>query len=213
MFFFLHKIHDDRWKKERQQNQRKCICMYAFQVILVVYAVSNTDNDATAGVGTIVNINVHQTSSRKKWTKLNKTTLLNTTNKIERKSNQSFCFLCFHFGFNEISIHFFVSNTYTHIHIYIYLYTHTHRHTHLQTYSLLNQITININIFRFFSVFFSVFYRFRISMETAGLPIPGYHYIAPNHIVKAPIHWMIKTHTFKTKSTHSLFHTNTHTHI
>lgn len=28
----------------------------------------------------------------------------------------------------------------------------------------------------------------RISMETAGLPIPGYHYIAPNHIVKAPIH-------------------------
>lgn len=31
-------------------------------------------------------------------------------------------------------------------------------------------------------------YHFRISMETAGLPIPGYHYIAPNHIVKAPIH-------------------------
>lgn len=28
----------------------------------------------------------------------------------------------------------------------------------------------------------------RISMETAGVPIPGYHYIAPNHIVKAPIH-------------------------
>ncbi|KAJ6644046.1 Poly(rC)-binding protein 3 [Pseudolycoriella hygida] len=28
----------------------------------------------------------------------------------------------------------------------------------------------------------------RISMETAGLPIPGYHYIAPNHIVKSPIH-------------------------
>ncbi|XP_056629926.1 poly(rC)-binding protein 3 isoform X4 [Diorhabda carinulata] len=28
----------------------------------------------------------------------------------------------------------------------------------------------------------------RISMETAGLPLPGYHYIAPNHIVKAPIH-------------------------
>uniref|UniRef100_A0A336MBM9 CSON014746 protein n=1 Tax=Culicoides sonorensis TaxID=179676 RepID=A0A336MBM9_CULSO len=28
----------------------------------------------------------------------------------------------------------------------------------------------------------------RISMETAGLPIPGYHYITPNHIVKAPIH-------------------------
>ncbi|XP_065156401.1 poly(rC)-binding protein 3-like isoform X3 [Atheta coriaria] len=28
----------------------------------------------------------------------------------------------------------------------------------------------------------------RISMETAGLPMPGYHYIAPNHIVKAPIH-------------------------
>lgn len=28
----------------------------------------------------------------------------------------------------------------------------------------------------------------RISMETAGLPVPGYHYIAPNHIVKAPIH-------------------------
>lgn len=31
---------------------------------------------------------------------------------------------------------------------------------------------------------------FRITMETAGLPLPGYHYIAPNHIVKAPIHWM-----------------------
>ncbi|XP_055377066.1 poly(rC)-binding protein 3 isoform X7 [Condylostylus longicornis] len=28
----------------------------------------------------------------------------------------------------------------------------------------------------------------RISMETAGLPIPGYHYIAPNHIVKTSIH-------------------------
>ncbi|XP_037904913.1 poly(rC)-binding protein 3 isoform X2 [Hermetia illucens] len=28
----------------------------------------------------------------------------------------------------------------------------------------------------------------RISMETAGVPIPGYHYIAPNHIVKTPIH-------------------------
>ncbi|XP_059226950.1 poly(rC)-binding protein 3 isoform X8 [Stomoxys calcitrans] len=28
----------------------------------------------------------------------------------------------------------------------------------------------------------------RISMETAGLPIPGYHYIAPNAIVKTPIH-------------------------
>ncbi|XP_055604300.1 poly(rC)-binding protein 2 [Uranotaenia lowii] len=28
----------------------------------------------------------------------------------------------------------------------------------------------------------------RISMETAGLPIQGYHYLAPNHIVKAPIH-------------------------
>jgi len=28
----------------------------------------------------------------------------------------------------------------------------------------------------------------RISMETAGLPIPGYHYISPNHIVKTPIH-------------------------
>ncbi|XP_049821073.1 poly(rC)-binding protein 3 isoform X5 [Aethina tumida] len=28
----------------------------------------------------------------------------------------------------------------------------------------------------------------RISMETAGLPMPGYHYISPNHIVKAPIH-------------------------
>ncbi|XP_054279398.1 poly(rC)-binding protein 3-like isoform X1 [Macrosteles quadrilineatus] len=28
----------------------------------------------------------------------------------------------------------------------------------------------------------------RISMETAGMPMPGYHYIAPNHIVKAPIH-------------------------
>ncbi|CAH0559716.1 unnamed protein product [Brassicogethes aeneus] len=28
----------------------------------------------------------------------------------------------------------------------------------------------------------------RISMETAGLPMPGYHYITPNHIVKAPIH-------------------------
>ncbi|XP_049694915.1 poly(rC)-binding protein 3 isoform X5 [Helicoverpa armigera] len=28
----------------------------------------------------------------------------------------------------------------------------------------------------------------RITMETAGLPLPGYHYIAPNHIVKAPIH-------------------------
>ncbi|KPJ18882.1 hypothetical protein RR48_12393 [Papilio machaon] len=27
-----------------------------------------------------------------------------------------------------------------------------------------------------------------ITMETAGLPLPGYHYIAPNHIVKAPIH-------------------------
>lgn len=44
-----------------------------------------------------------------------------------------------------------------------------------------------------FDSFFSC-YRFRISMETAGLPIPGYHYIAPNHIVKAPIHWMIHTH-------------------
>lgn len=31
---------------------------------------------------------------------------------------------------------------------------------------------------------------YRITMETAGLPLPGYHYIAPNHIVKAPIHWM-----------------------
>ncbi|XP_039290019.1 poly(rC)-binding protein 3 isoform X6 [Nilaparvata lugens] len=28
----------------------------------------------------------------------------------------------------------------------------------------------------------------RISMETAGMPMPGYHYITPNHIVKAPIH-------------------------
>lgn len=28
----------------------------------------------------------------------------------------------------------------------------------------------------------------RITMETAGLPLPGYHYIGPNHIVKAPIH-------------------------
>ncbi|VEN44246.1 unnamed protein product [Callosobruchus maculatus] len=28
----------------------------------------------------------------------------------------------------------------------------------------------------------------RITMETAGLPLPGYHYLAPNHIVKAPIH-------------------------
>ncbi|XP_025835346.1 poly(rC)-binding protein 3 isoform X1 [Agrilus planipennis] len=28
----------------------------------------------------------------------------------------------------------------------------------------------------------------RITMETAGLPMPGYHFIAPNHIVKAPIH-------------------------
>ncbi|KAF7994259.1 hypothetical protein HCN44_003349 [Aphidius gifuensis] len=28
----------------------------------------------------------------------------------------------------------------------------------------------------------------RISMETAGMAIPAYHYIAPNHIVKAPIH-------------------------
>ncbi|XP_017049173.1 poly(rC)-binding protein 3 isoform X14 [Drosophila ficusphila] len=28
----------------------------------------------------------------------------------------------------------------------------------------------------------------RISMETAGLPIPGYHYIAPSAIVKTPIH-------------------------
>lgn len=27
---------------------------------------------------------------------------------------------------------------------------------------------------------------YRISMETAGLPIPAYSYIAPNHIVKAP---------------------------
>lgn len=26
----------------------------------------------------------------------------------------------------------------------------------------------------------------RISMETAGMPMPGYHYITPNHIVKAP---------------------------
>jgi len=25
-------------------------------------------------------------------------------------------------------------------------------------------------------------------METAGLPIPGYHYIAPSAIVKTPIH-------------------------
>lgn len=31
-------------------------------------------------------------------------------------------------------------------------------------------------------------YPFRISMETAGLPIPGYHYIAPSAIVKTPIH-------------------------
>lgn len=36
--------------------------------------------------------------------------------------------------------------------------------------------------------YFQNIYNFRISMETAGLPIPGYHYIAPNHIVKAPIH-------------------------
>ncbi|CAD6233928.1 GSCOCG00007405001-RA-CDS [Cotesia congregata] len=28
----------------------------------------------------------------------------------------------------------------------------------------------------------------RISMETAGMAIPAYHYIAPNHIVKSPIH-------------------------
>ncbi|XP_034121121.1 poly(rC)-binding protein 3 isoform X27 [Drosophila guanche] len=28
----------------------------------------------------------------------------------------------------------------------------------------------------------------RISMETAGVPIPGYHYIAPSAIVKTPIH-------------------------
>ncbi|XP_050538621.1 poly(rC)-binding protein 3 isoform X2 [Daktulosphaira vitifoliae] len=28
----------------------------------------------------------------------------------------------------------------------------------------------------------------RISMETAGLAIPGYHYVSPNHIVKSPIH-------------------------
>ncbi|XP_020813563.1 poly(rC)-binding protein 3 isoform X13 [Drosophila serrata] len=28
----------------------------------------------------------------------------------------------------------------------------------------------------------------RISMETAGLPIPGYHYLAPSAIVKTPIH-------------------------
>ncbi|KAF4516893.1 hypothetical protein B566_EDAN011238 [Ephemera danica] len=28
----------------------------------------------------------------------------------------------------------------------------------------------------------------KISMETAGMALPGYHYIAPNHIVKAPIH-------------------------
>ncbi|XP_018914947.1 poly(rC)-binding protein 3 isoform X3 [Bemisia tabaci] len=28
----------------------------------------------------------------------------------------------------------------------------------------------------------------RISMETAGMPIPAYHYITPNHIVKTPIH-------------------------
>ena len=29
---------------------------------------------------------------------------------------------------------------------------------------------------------------FRISMETAGMAIQAYHYIAPNHIVKSPIH-------------------------
>lgn len=28
-------------------------------------------------------------------------------------------------------------------------------------------------------------------METAGIPMAGYHYIAPNHIVKAPLHWGI----------------------
>ncbi|XP_025423733.1 poly(rC)-binding protein 2 isoform X2 [Sipha flava] len=28
----------------------------------------------------------------------------------------------------------------------------------------------------------------RISMETAGLALPGYHYVSPNHIVKSPIH-------------------------
>ncbi|EEB18619.1 heterogeneous nuclear ribonucleoprotein, putative [Pediculus humanus corporis] len=28
----------------------------------------------------------------------------------------------------------------------------------------------------------------KISMETAGMPMPGYHFIAPNHIVKTPIH-------------------------
>ncbi|VVC33893.1 K Homology domain,K Homology domain, type 1 [Cinara cedri] len=28
----------------------------------------------------------------------------------------------------------------------------------------------------------------RISMETSGLPLPGYHYVSPNHIVKSPIH-------------------------
>ncbi|KAL0271188.1 UNVERIFIED_CONTAM: hypothetical protein PYX00_008360 [Menopon gallinae] len=28
----------------------------------------------------------------------------------------------------------------------------------------------------------------RITMETAGMPMPGYHFIGPNHIVKAPIH-------------------------
>lgn len=44
----------------------------------------------------------------------------------------------------------------------------------------------------------------RISMETAGLPIPGYHYIAPNHIVKAPIHWTDITQT----QTHTHPHPN-----
>nr|CAD7259725.1 unnamed protein product [Timema shepardi] len=34
----------------------------------------------------------------------------------------------------------------------------------------------------------SAVWLYRISMETAGMPMPGYHYIAPNHIVKAPIH-------------------------
>lgn len=42
-------------------------------------------------------------------------------------------------------------------------------------------------LLRIFSLLFPPFHC-RISMETAGLPIPGYHYIAPNHIVKAPIH-------------------------
>ncbi|KAI4497750.1 hypothetical protein M0802_007076 [Mischocyttarus mexicanus] len=28
----------------------------------------------------------------------------------------------------------------------------------------------------------------KITMETSGLPVPAYHFITPDHIVKSPIH-------------------------